>query len=164
MSEKLKVRNGDRIEHCQCTSTSVGQCPAGRGHELYILNAWCVVRSSPEIARILGAHPQTRTRHGVGPRASSPLLECALIVLWSVLPEKVAFDIRVAEQAVGINALDELDEVIEVRINLAQVVRSQWVSLRPVRLTGVAKHDLLEPREELPVRNVGAVRPANVRV
>ncbi len=33
MSERLKVRNGGRIEHCQCMHTSVGQRAAGRDHK-----------------------------------------------------------------------------------------------------------------------------------
>ncbi len=61
-------------------------------------------------------------RHGFRPRSSSPLLEDALIVLSPVLPEEVAFHIRVAEYAVRINAFDYLDEVVEARVYLAQVV------------------------------------------
>ena len=92
-----------------------------------------------------------------------PRLEDARVVLGTLLPEEVAFDVGVAEDAVWVDALDECDEVVEARIALAQVLGPQRVRLRPVWLPGVPEHDLLEPREELPVGDVGSIRPADTR-
>ena len=59
--------------------------------------------------------------------------------------------VRIEEATVRVDALAELEEVVEARVHLPQLIRTRTMRLGPVRSTTVAFENRLEAREELGV-------------
>lgn len=82
-------------------------------------------------------------------------------VVFGATPVKnMAFNVWIPENALGVDFLEDPNEVVEARVQSAQVIRPKRVRFSPVRPAFVACDNALEPLEKLPVRYVEPVRPA----
>lgn len=70
------------------------------------------------------------------------------------LPEEVAPDVLIREDALGVDPLADSEKVVEARVQLAEVGRGQGMGLGPVRSAGEeVEEGRREAREVIPVRD-----------
>ena len=92
------------------------------------------------------------------------LLEDALAVLGALLPEDMAFDVRIAEHTVRVDLLQDTHKVVEVWVQRSQLCSAERVGFSPMRPAMVACENGFEVLEELSVWNIQAIGSARREV
>ena len=72
-------------------------------------------------------------------------------------------DIRVDEHPGGVDAFDDRDEFVEIRIHPVKVTRREAVCFRPMWSTAMSTEDSFEPVKKFPRGHVQAIRSFVIR-